>query len=505
MAATGAAAPVVSGNATTYETDGNTTVVAHRDVFESCLWGDFFVNYTPPSQACSILTSISEEWMRERADQLNEQVRRVFETTTSMTDAVTLVDTLKHLGIDLRFREEIDSVLGRVHRDEDLEFATSDDLHIVALRFRLLRQHGYWVSADVFDKFRDDGNTNGGGGSFSTVLCGKTRDLLSLYNAAHMAIPGEEALDEAIAFAKQHLEAAVNKGELKSPMAEQVSRALDIPLPRFMPRVETTYYMAEYEQEETHDAVLLELAKLDFNLVRAVHLKELTDISLWEESAVSVVPDYLRALYLQTLKHFNEFEAMLKPHEKHRMVYLIKEYKMQSRHYVQEARWSNEKNMPTFKEHREVSAMTSFVAAMCLIALIFAEGQATEEAIEWALGMPDMYFASGEIGRFLNDVASYKMGKNKKDVASSVECYAQEHGVTGDEAAEAIAEMVELAWRRINKGALEMGRALLPAARIVTGMSSTVEVMYLGGRDGYTFGRDIKDIIVRLFVDPVPV
>nr|CAB3482392.1 unnamed protein product [Digitaria exilis] len=381
--------------------------------------------------------------MRERADQLNEQVRRVFETTTSMTDAVTLVDTLKHLGIDHRFREEIDSVLGRVHRDEDLEFATSDDLHIVALRFRLLRQHGYWVSADVFDKFRDDGNTNGGGGSFSTVLCGKTRDLL--YNAAHMAIPGEDALDEAIAFAKQHLEAA---------------------------------------QEETHDAVLLELAKLDFNLVRAVHLKELTDISLWEESAVSVVPDYLRALYLQTLKHFNEFEGMLKPHEKHRMVYLMKEYKMQSRRYVQEAKWSNEKNMPTFKEHREVSAMTSFVAAMCLIALIFAEGQATEEAIEWALGMPDMYFASGEIGRFLNDVASYKMGKNKKDVASSVECYAQEHGVTGDEAAEAIAEMVELAWRRINKGALEMGRALLPAARIVTGMSSTVEVMYLGGRDG---------------------
>lgn len=88
---------------------------------------------------------------------------------------------------------------------------------------------------------------------------------------------------------------------------------------------------------------------------------------------------------------------------------------------------------------------------------------------------------------------------------NSVECYAKEHGVTGDEAAEAIAEMVELAWRRINKGALEMGRALLPAARIVTGMSSTVEVMYLGGRDGYTFGRDIKDIIVRLFVDPVPV
>lgn len=65
-----------------------------------------------------------------------------------MADAVTLVDTLQHLGLGLRFREEIDSLLGRVYRaDEDLEFSTSNDLHIVALRVRLLRQHGFFVSA----------------------------------------------------------------------------------------------------------------------------------------------------------------------------------------------------------------------------------------------------------------------------------------------------------------------------------------------------------------------
>lgn len=126
-------------------------------------------------------------------------------------------------------------------------------------------------------KFRNGNN----GGSFSTNLCGsKTRDLLSLYNAAHMAIPEEEALDDAIAFARQHLKVVMNNGELRSPMAEQISRTLDIPLPRSMARVEAAYYIAEYEQEETHDAVLLELAKLDFNIVRALHLKELSHISM---------------------------------------------------------------------------------------------------------------------------------------------------------------------------------------------------------------------------------
>lgn len=124
----------------------------------------------------------------------------------------------------------------------------------------------------MFDKFRD------GSGSFSAALCGKTRDILSLYNAAHMAVPGEVALDEAISFARCHLKAV--KGELQSPLAEQVSRALDIPLPRDMHRLEVLHYITEYEQEEAHDMVLLELARLDFCLTRSLHLKELRELTL---------------------------------------------------------------------------------------------------------------------------------------------------------------------------------------------------------------------------------
>ena len=40
------------------------------------------------------------------------------------------------------------------------------------------------------------------------------------------------------------------------------------------------HYIAEYEHEEAHDNLLLELARLNFNLVRILHLKELKDLSL---------------------------------------------------------------------------------------------------------------------------------------------------------------------------------------------------------------------------------
>ena len=104
----------------------------------------------------------------------------------------------------------------------------------------------------MFDKFRD-GTT----GQFSQSLSNDVRGLLSLYNAAHMATPFEDILDQAIVFTRQHLEAA--KAKLRPPMSEQVKRALDIPLPRFLPRLEAVYYISEYKHEEGHDTDMLEL------------------------------------------------------------------------------------------------------------------------------------------------------------------------------------------------------------------------------------------------------
>jgi hypothetical protein len=128
------------------------------------------------------------------------------------------------------------------------------------------------MHADVFHKYRD------GTGTLSTALTDDPRGLLNLCNAAHMAVPGEDILDDVIAFARPHLEAM--KGDVGSPLAEQISRALDIPLPRYMGPLETMYYIAEYEKEETHNAMLLELARLDCSITKSIQLKELRGFCL---------------------------------------------------------------------------------------------------------------------------------------------------------------------------------------------------------------------------------
>lgn len=97
-----------------------------------------------------------------------------------------------------------------------------------------------------------------------------------------------------------------------------------------------------------------------------------------------------------------------------------------------------------------------------------------------------------------------QLGKNKKDVGSTVECYKLEKGSTGEEAVAAIAAMNEHMWRVLNRTYMEVDRALLPAAQLVVSIARTCEVIYLRGRDGYTFGSHAKDLVKALFLDPIP-
>lgn len=143
---------------------------------------------------------------------------------------------------------------------------------------------------DVFDKFKD------GHGSFSKEITKEPKGLFGLYNAAFLLIHGEPELEEAISFARYHLESMGSN--FKSPLAEQVKRALDIPLPRTYRRLETMHYLSEYKQEEGHNPILLELAKLKFTLLQYVHLKELKSISRY----ISLVPTRNQLIWTQARK-----------------------------------------------------------------------------------------------------------------------------------------------------------------------------------------------------------
>ncbi|KAL6609665.1 hypothetical protein ACP70R_039634 [Stipagrostis hirtigluma subsp. patula] len=424
--------------------------------FHPTIWDDFFIKYSQPN------LQMSEESMKERVDQLKEEVSKLFGLSNDVVETMNLVDALQHLGIDHHFDEQIIAALSNIHC---IEF-NSSSLHDVALRFRLLRQHGFWVSPDEFHKFKSED------GTFNVGITNDPRGLLSLYNAAHLLTHGEVVLEDAILFSRHHLESTMSK--LKSPLAGQVKRALQIPLPRKLKRVEALQYISEYKQEKAYNPSLLELAKLDFNLLRCFHLIELKTVSQWwknlygevelsyardrmvecyfwsncvyyeqehtrariilakiialtsllddtydsyatlEESQklneaiqrwdleyVSHLPDYLKKYYVKLISTFSEVEEELEPDEKFRVAYIKKAFQTLSAHYFHEAEWFHNNYMPSFKEHTDVSIISSGALMICVSLLVGMGDVATKEAFEWAIGCTGAVQASGEVTRFL--------------------------------------------------------------------------------------------------------
>ncbi|XP_039115101.1 (-)-germacrene D synthase-like [Dioscorea cayenensis subsp. rotundata] len=240
--------------------------------FHPSLWGDYFI--TNPSLLST--HQEPEEQMKQRVQVLVKNVKILIKDARgSMIEEMQLIDALQRLGVAYHFEQEINEVLCSINNNSSSHHPYSDDdLHFVALRFRLLRQHRYYVPPDVFNQFKDEK------GKFKEEVSNDLKGMLSLYEAAYLGIPGEDELDEAINFTRSHLQSLMKHQGPR--LAQKIEHALETPLRRRMSRLDARLYISVYEGDtEIRNDVVLELAKLDFHILQLLHREEAKRISIW--------------------------------------------------------------------------------------------------------------------------------------------------------------------------------------------------------------------------------
>ncbi|KAK6161795.1 hypothetical protein DH2020_005176 [Rehmannia glutinosa] len=225
------------------------------------LWGDRFITQFFDPQ-------VTEKYSKTIKVLKNEVKSMVTAPESNMIDTMNLIDTintLDRLGISYHFENEIEEKLEQFFNlDTNYEDETYD-LYTVALHFRLFRQHGYRIRYDTDGKFQEG-------------LKSDARGLLSLFEASHLRIHGENILDGALAFATSNL-ISILPSLIGSPLGNQVVHALVQPLHFGIPRLEARYFISIYEEYDQKDETLLRFAKLDFNLLQMLHKEELQEIS----------------------------------------------------------------------------------------------------------------------------------------------------------------------------------------------------------------------------------
>ncbi|KAJ0714569.1 putative R-linalool synthase [Helianthus annuus] len=235
--------------------------------YESSLWSYDHVQ--------SLTTKYSGKDYTARAENLKEVVKTMLQKRRVVENpliSLELVDDLQRLGIAYHFKEEIADVLENIYHNTRNNWSTTD-LNLRSLGFRLLRQHGYPVSQDIFGNFKNK-IENLNPCQYEDMVA-----ILNLYEASYHSFEDESVLDEARDLTKKYLEE--NLDDVNGSIAPLVSHALEVPLQWRVPRVEARWFIDLYEKRSDMNPVVIELAKLDFDMVQAVHIEDLKHASRW--------------------------------------------------------------------------------------------------------------------------------------------------------------------------------------------------------------------------------
>ncbi|XP_058207567.1 terpene synthase 10-like isoform X1 [Rhododendron vialii] len=235
-------------------------------------------NYQPPIWDYDYVQSLNSKYVGDvyakQAAKLVEDVKIMLDKVADPVVGLEMIDDLQRLGVFYHFEKDIKRVLENISNNSCSD-RNEEDLSATALKFRLMRQHGYHIPQGVFERFMDES------GSFKACLCEDINGMLYLYEASYFCVEGESTLEKARDFATKHLRQSLKRKDNHHDLAMLVSHALELPLHWRVTRLEARWFIDVYEKRPDMNPTFLQLAKLDYNMVQATHQADLKHTSRW--------------------------------------------------------------------------------------------------------------------------------------------------------------------------------------------------------------------------------
>ncbi|KAE8730345.1 putative Terpene synthase 21 [Hibiscus syriacus] len=241
--------------------------------FSKNIWTDQF---SPTDDLQSqVFDSLTKE-----IDPLKEKVKdMLMASAADPVENVKFIDTLLRVGVSYHFENEIENQLEIIFKSHHNLFAEYHlDIYSTSVVFRVFKQHGFKMSCDVFNKFKDIN------GKFNDLM-NDVRGMLSLYEASHLRVHEDEyILEEALALTSVNLKSLAKKSS--AHLAKHITLAPDQPLNKCPPRLAARNYLSFYEEDDSRNETLLKFAKLDFNRLQILHKQEISQIAklFWEDN-----------------------------------------------------------------------------------------------------------------------------------------------------------------------------------------------------------------------------
>ncbi|KAK9031349.1 hypothetical protein V6N11_032732 [Hibiscus sabdariffa] len=466
----------------------------------------------------SLLTKYDGVEYKLRAEELRENVKAMFVEAQEELAKLELIDIIRKLGLGDLFAEETQKALQAVVSSEKKNKNGEEDLYVTALRFKLLRLHGY-----------ED--------AFSVTKSNEIKGLLELYEASYLAFQGENILDEAKTFSREALRKIYST--LDTDIAKEVGHALELSSHWRVQWFDVKWRITVYENRKNIDKRLLELAKLNFNTVQATLQKDLREISRWWWWNLGIMEhlnftrDRLAESFLCAVgvAYEPQFSCFRKRLTKITTMILILDDVYDVYGSLQELeqftqavdRWDSSKiqllpgclktcfqalyditdeiaydiqelnGRNVQASHHLRKAWTGFCKAL------FVEAK-------WDAEAHNLVYNISVITRLCNDLGTSAVEKERGDAPSSILCHMRETNVSEKEAEEHIKKMISNTWMKINRQCLmSQPPDMLPCSfvKVTVNVARMVHCLYefgdgFGVQDGQTRNH-IRSVLIEPF------
>ncbi|KAL4200966.1 hypothetical protein AMTRI_Chr02g256260 [Amborella trichopoda] len=495
-------------------------------------------NYLPTVWDYDRIQSIKCDYQGEqymnRSKVLKQQLNALLvERINEPVALLELIDSIQRLGVGYHFEEEIKVAPDNIYASGNIQQSWSDDLYRVSLAFRLLRQHGYHMSSDVFGRFKDEK------GNFKLSLIGDVKGMLNLYEAAHQCLPGEYVMDEAWGFTNRNLKKAL-MDQIEPSLAQKIQHSLEIPLHWRTIRQEAKHYMGDYAQEDHMVPILLEFATLDFNSVQCMHQENLTNMSRWwADLGLSTNLPFARDLLVETLwctiglifepefsmtrEALTKINCLIASIDDVYDIYgsqdelelfttaeqgldiknnLKKMWAELCKAFLVEAKWFKMSYTPTLDEYLSNGWISSSGPLILVHAYFLVAQNITEEAINCISNDLNLIRWPSLMFRLCNDVAT--SADEIQNAATSIQCYMHETGASEEVAHSNIKELIRDVWKKLNGECLTPSLFPKPYVNIVVNLARVAYCLYRCG-DGYGNPNfDTREHVKELLFQPMP-
>ncbi|GMN58047.1 hypothetical protein TIFTF001_027146 [Ficus carica] len=228
-------------------------------------------------------------------------------------------------------------------------------------------------------------------------------------------------------------------------------------------------------------------------------------IERWDVQAVQNLPDYMRICFLALYNTVNDLVyETLKERDEYILPYLKKAWADMCKAFLQEKKWTQNKETPSFEDYLENGWISSSGGVFLVNAYLLMSQDITKQGLESLKNYHNLLRWPSIIFRLANDLATSSAELERGETTNSISCIMSDTGLSEESARQHLRNLIEETWKQMNKDTMSGESSFTkPFMETAINLARIAQCQYQHGDGHGNPDTKSKNRILSLIIDPI--